>query len=303
MKHFIDTKRLLSINLRLFDDGGAGAGNGAAGSSAAPATNQQLQQNVQQQTAAQGQGPTPAQKAADFERLIKGDYKDEFDARTQKIIDTRFKDYKALESQAQTLKNLDPVIDLLATKYGVDRNDLQALTKAMEDDKSYFEDEAIKRGMTVEQYKQIRAVERENLELRRAADARQRQEQADQIINLWNQQTEECRKFYPNFSLETEVTNPNTGKRFEALIKSGVDVKTAYEVIHNDEIMTNAMSYTAQKVQQMTVNDIKARGMRPAENGGGGSAANMTKSDPSKFTRADREKLARRALRGERIEL
>ena len=300
MKHFYDMTRLLSINLRLFDEGGAaGAANGAAGSSVTPASN-----NQQQQTAAQEQKPvSPAQKAADFEKLIKGDYKNEFDARTQKIIDTRFKEFKAYESQAQTLKSLEPVIDMLASKYGVDRNDMQALTKAMEDDKSYFEDEAIKRGMTVEQYKQIRAVERENLELRRAADARQRKEQADQIISRWNEQAAECQKFYPNFSLEDEVTNPTTGKRFEALLKSNVDVRTAYEVIHKDEIMTNAMSYTAQKVQQMTVNDIKARGMRPAENGGGGSAANMSKADPSKFTRADREKLARRALRGERIEL
>ena len=301
MKHFLDMK-LLPINLQLFDDGGGGAGasGGDAGSSAAPAPEQQ-----QQQTATNEQKTvTPAQKAADFEKLIKGDYKAEFDARAQQIIDTRFKDYKALESQAQQLKSLDPVLDLLSTKYGVDRNDLTALTKAMEDDKSYFEDEALKRGMTVEQYKQFRTVERENLELRRASEARQRQEQADQIISRWNQQTEDCKKVYPNFSLEAEATNPQTGKRFEALLKSGVDVRTAYEVIHKDEIMSNAMSYTAQQVQQMTVNDIKARGMRPAENGGSGrGAANMTTNDPSKLTRADREKLARRAMRGERIEL
>lgn len=57
------------------------------------------------------------------------------------------------------------------------------------------------------------------------------------------------------------------------LLRSGVDARTAYEVVHKDEIIGGAMQYTAQRVQEKVVNDIRARGMRPPENGGSGHRA------------------------------
>jgi len=307
------------LNLRLFDGEGAGSGaaapNGeggapsAQGSQGEPGGSSSLA-NVQygKEPRAKADGEAQATKKdatakkaevsvtsdaddarrAEFERLIKGEYKDLFDERAQQIINTRFKDTKALEAQANQAKALAPVLDLLASKYGVDSTDAAALAK----------------GLTVEQLKSIKRLERENAEFKRAAQEQQRRANADRIYAQWEQQSEAMKGLYPGFDLRTECNNPETGKRFVGLLKSGVDVKTAFEVIHKDELIGGAMQYTAQAVQKKVTDDIRARGMRPAENGGSGtSAATTRKADPSTWTKKDREEVSRRVMRGERIEL
>lgn len=322
------------LNLHLFEGEGAGSGAAASGSAAgsptAPAAQGKAERNplanVQYgkqaqatpepaEPAAQNNAPAdktnnPAttdveqQRKAEFERLIKGEYKDLFDERTQKIINTRFKENKALEEQANRAKALDPVLDLLSSKYGVDSADVENLVKAIQEDNSYYEDEAAEKGLTVEQLKHIKKIERENAEFKRAVEEQKRRADADKIYAEWQQQSEECQRTYANFNLQAECANEETGKRFLNLLKSGVDVKTAYEVVHKDELIGGAMQYTAQTIQQKTVNDIRARGMRPTENGASGnSAAVITKTDPKTFTKKDRAEIVRRVRLGERIEL
>ena len=109
---------------------------------------------------------------------------------------------------------------------------------------------------------------------------------------------------YPGLSLEAEANDPETGEQFMRLLSSGVDVRTAYEVIHKDDIISGAMHYTAQKVKEKTVNDIRARGLRPQENGAQGStAAKVVKSDPKSWTDKDMDEVIRRVAAGERIVL
>lgn len=246
---------------------------------------------------------TALDKRAAFDELIKGEYKDVFAERTQQIINARFKQTKALEEQAERLKTLSPVLDMIASRYGVDASDAEALAKAIEEDDSYYEAEASEKGLTVEQLKHMKRMERENAAFKRAAEEAQRRRQAEQTLAIWNQQAEDCKRFYGNFDLAEECSNPGTGQRFLGLLQSGVDVRTAYEVIHKDDIIGGAMQYTAQAIQKKTVDDIRARGMRPAENGGGGNAAAIiTKKDVSSLTKKDREEISRRVMRGERIE-
>jgi hypothetical protein len=324
-------KRLYTfLNLRLFDGEGTGAGgaapnggDGAYGASSAkdkasggsapkvlygrqreaePPSTSEIPKTKEPDVSV----TTDAEEArrAEFERLIKGDYKDLFDERVQRNINARFKEMDGYKSKAAQADALSPVLDLLASKYGVDGKNVDAIVKAIEEDDGYYEEEAADKGLSVEQLKYVKRMERENAELRRAAQERERQQLADQQYSQWLQQGDECKRVYPGFDFKTEVTNPETGNRFFGLIQNGVDVKTAYEVLHKDDIIGGAMQYTAQAVQQKTVNDIRARGMRPAENGGGGnSPAVIVKNDPKTFTKKDREEIARRALRGERIEL
>lgn len=146
-------------------------------------------------------------------------------------------------------------------------------------------------------------MERENAQFRRTEEERARQENADRILAGWMQQTEQVKQAYGSFDLRNEINDPETGERFLGLLRSGVDVKTAYEVIHKDDIIGGAMQYTAQQVEKRTVDAIRARGMRPQENGGSSAAAVIRKTDPKSFTRKDREEISRRVLRGERIEL
>ena len=193
-------------------------------------------------------------------------------------------------------------MDLLAGKYGVDPGNVDVLIKAIQDDDSYYENEALEKGLTVEQLKHIKQMERENAEYKRIAEERQRIDQSQMIQQQWLQQSEAFRQFVPDFDLEAALGDPETGERFGALLARGIDVKSAYELIHMNEIMSGGMQYAVQQTKQKITNDIRARGMRPVENGGN-VAVTTSKPDPSKWTKKERDEIAKRAMRGERIEL
>ena len=80
-------------------------------------------------------------------------------------------------------------------------------------------------------------------------------------------------------------------------------MRTAYEVLHKDEIIPAAMQFTAKTVESKLAKKIAAGGQRPAENGMGSGSPAVVKSDPSQWTRADREEIRRRVARGEKIRL
>lgn len=308
----MEIEHMLSLNLQLFGEGGGDGGAGGEGSaSAATEAGPQDLSKVQYGKAAapakpmQQEAPAeaPAPDAdAEFEELIKGKYKDQFGKRTQKIINDRFKETKSLEAKASNADKLAPIMDLLASKYGVDSTDVDKLVKAVQEDDSYYEDEALDKGLTVKQLKEMKALERENAEFKRQAEAQQRQVRTNQIMDQWSQQANDTAKVYPGFDLNAELSNQESGQRFQDLLRSGIDVRTAFEVIHKDELISGAMRYTAQQVAAKTAADIRTRGQRPVENGSSKrGAVEVRKSDPRQLTKADREEIARRVLRGEKI--
>lgn len=307
-------EKLFCLDLRLFDggEGGDGAAAGEAqdshsaagdGKRANPLADivygkQPASEVPEDAQAAAEQGTSDntevKDKNAAFEKLIRDEYKEQFAARTQAIIDKRFKESKALEAQINESK---PILDMLAQKYGVSDGDLKKLAEAIEEDDSYYADEAAQRGMTVEQLKQMKKMERENAELKRSVLETQRREEAEKVYGEWLQQAESMKEIYPSFDLGTECQD----SRFVDLLKNNIDMRTAYEVLHRDEILSGAMQYTAQKVSQQLVNGIKAKGNRPTENGISTQSAAVVKSDVNALTRKDRDEIERRVMRGERI--
>ena len=231
---------------------------------------------------------------AEFEKLIKGEYKDLYDARVQDTIQKRLKGTK---ETVEKYESLMPTIDLLAKKYGVKADDIEGLNKAIEEDDSFFEDEALERGITVEQLKEIRKMERENAELKRQMQEQETQEKASKIYASWMDQAEKTKSVYPSFDLNSEMQNP----KFVDLLRSNIDVRTAYEVLHKDEIIPAAMQFTAKAVEQKITNKIISYGSRPTENGMNSQSASLVKSDVSQLSKADRAEIIRRVARGEKI--
>lgn len=273
----------LELILGLFGEGGGASGGAATGG-----------QGGEAGTAAEAQQTTD--KAAQFDALIKGEYREEYDRRFKQGLDRRFKETETLRQQTEAAK---PLMELLAGKYGVDAGDLEGLLKAAEADESYYEEEAAEKGLSVQQLKQFKQMERENAKLKAAAEERQRVERANQVQAKWAQETEALKTVYPTFDFAQEAQN----ERFTKLLMSGVDVRTAYEVCHSDEIISGAMQFTAQRVKEKTVNNIRARGMRPDEGGLGNHPAGDGQMDVTKLTKQQRAELAQRALRGEQITL
>lgn len=289
---------LYALNLQLFAEGGDG-GTGAEGSTAdtgefADSTQGVNGGNTNVQTPdAQETDANPVDRKAEFKKLIKGEYKDEF----QSIIKDRLKGTK---EQIARLDSLAPLLELVASKYGVDSQDTEALVKAIEDDDSYFEAEAMERGITVEELKRVRKIEKENEAFRKADAERAEREQQAERFQTWFNQAEEAKQFYPNLDLEHEL---ESNEAFGRLLLAGVDVKSAYQVIHQDEIIPAVMQHTAKTVAKKVTDNIAANGRRPSEGGISSQSASVTKTDVSKLTNAEMDELIRKARNGERIVL
>ena len=310
-RHFI----IPMLNLQLFAEGAGGAGAGAGdggtaqgqGVTAAAALPQTkgeksnplagVKYGIQEEIAAPAaEVPNTAtpDRNAEFEALIKGEYKDLYDAKMQDTIQKRLKGTKETVDKYNALQ---PVLEILGKKHGVDATDIEALTKAIEEDDSYFEEEAMQKGMTVEQLKEFRKIERENAEFKAQMEEQKRQENGQKLYAAWMQQAEDAKKVYPSFDLRAEMNNP----RFVDLLRSNIDVRTAYEVLHKDEIIPAAMQFTAKTVESKLAKSIAANGARPSENGMSSQSAAVVKSDVSQLSKEDRAEIIRRVARGEKI--
>lgn len=306
------------LNLQLLAEGGSGASSGDGGTvggetsvTGANAVSQtkgvksnplanvkygiQAEENAQTTDVQENEAAVaPVDRNAEFEKLIKGEYKDLYDARMQDTIRSRLKGTKETVDKYNALT---PTLELLAQKYGVDVNNIEALNKAIQDDDSYFEEEALEKGMSVETLKEIKAMKRENEELRRQESERRNQENRDRTYARWMEQAKQAQQFYPSLNISEEAKNP----QFLSLLNAGIDVKTAFEVIHKDEMIPAAMQYTAKTVAEKIVNSIQANGTRPVENGMSSQSAATVKRDVSQLTKADRLEVERRVRNGEKI--
>ena len=289
------------LNLQLFAEGAGGAaGTGGDGGTAqgqgVTAVAAMPQTKGVTAPAAEVQNPTeaPPDLNAEFEQLIKGQYKEQYDTRVQDTIRKRL---KGTQEIVDKYNSLIPTLELMAKKHGVDADDIAALNKAIQDDDSYFEEEALEKGMTVQQLKEFKKMERDNAELRKQIQAQKNQENANKLYASWMNQAEEAKKVYPSFNLKAEMENP----KFQDLLRSNIDVKTAYEVVHKDEIIPAAMQFAAQTVESKYAKKIAANGARPAENGMSSGSPAVVKVDVSRLTKAERQAYIRRAQQGETI--
>ena len=294
-------QKMLALDLQLFAEGGGAEGGAAAtGESATPNSGVnaggeivlpgKVQDADAQQNTADGND-----RVAQFKALIEGEYKDLYDQNVKNILQKRLKNSKQYEEKYNAMQ---PMLEMLSGKYGVDVADIDSLKKAIEDDDSFYEEEAAEKGLTVEQLKNIRKMERENANLKRQMEEQSIQNKANQLYASWLDQANSLKSIYPSFNLEAELQNP----RFVDLLKSNIDVRTAYEVIHKDDIIRGAMQFTANTVEQKLTNKIRS-GNRPAENGLNSQSPAVVKTDVSKMTKSEREELIERARRGERIVL
>lgn len=304
-----------NINLQLFADGGAAGGDGGAAAAAgngdatgvqAPDAGVQknrrkrenplanVQYGIQQQSA-------PAETAAEqgteaeetFESLIKGKFKADFDSHVQNIIRERFKNQQNDSAELEELRKLKAAV---GKKFDVAEDNLAGMIEAVEFDEEALEIEAAQRGMTTDALKTVKRLESQNEQLKQREQKSIVEQRMQQHYNTLAQQGEAVKAMYPGFDLMQEMQN----SKFARLTAPGVniDVQTAYEIVHKDEIM----AMHAKQQAQAFAKSVKANGARPAENGlRGEQGASTVKTDPRQLTRADREEIKRRVARGERI--
>lgn len=285
------------FDLQLFsEEGGAAADEGTF---ASPAAENPESNGVA--TGGEGEQVAPAEEPT-FDDLIKGQYKKEFGAKVQEAVNKRFKNQQDYQEKWD---RLSPLLGMLGQRYGVGPGengeiDLNALQQQITNDTSLYEQEAFDRGMRPEDLQLIKQLEYENEQLRRVNEANAMEEQSQAAYRALVEEGEHLKSVYPDFDLGLEMQNPDFGR----LIAVDIPLRTAYEIVHKDEIMEGSMRYAVQQTEEKIANSIKSGMKRPAENGTQGqSAGNQGRLDPSKLTREQLAEIKRRAERGERITL
>jgi len=230
----------------------------------------------------------------EYRELMSGKFKDLYAEETQRMINRRFADDTAMRNRMEQMQR---AIDIVAQRYGVEDGNLDKVTNALLNDDRALKEGAEAAGMTVEQYKELERLKRDNKALQaQQQNVLSQQMRERQIQDVYRQSVELKQKF-PGFDLETELQDRN----FVDAINKGVPLEQWYKAKYFDMFVGEAANMAAAQAQKATVDNIRAKGMRPAENGASASSAFTVKDDVSKLTKKDRAEIARRVNKGESI--
>lgn len=231
-----------------------------------------------------------------FEQILEDpDYRAAYDAGVGRAVQNRLKSAKAREKQ------LAPMLELLAGKYGVQAGetgefDIAALTRAVQDDDAYYEDEAIQRGMTVAELKRTKRLEREHQEMQAEIQRRQAEDERKAFFQNLQRQEAEVQAKFPGFSIEQVKDNDN----FWRMMQAGVPMEAAVVALNHEKILGGAMQYAAGRAAQSVANSVQAGARRPRENG---ATATPAAAAVLPMTRERMEEIKQRLNRGERVVL
>ena len=269
---------LFDADFALFD--GEGGGEGAAAPAAAAAqgdagAGQQQGQGAPQQAQSKDTDPQASDKErrSAFQTLINGEYKDLYDQSLQRVASNRVKEAARLRQQ---MEGLQPVLDTLSRRYGVDGSDPARLAQAIESDTALWAEAAEQAGMSVEQYNRMRQLEQQNARFLAQQRDSQARYLAERKYQQWVAEAETVKAEYPEFDFASLQGN----ELFGLMLKNGFPMKQAYRAVMVDDIEARAKA----EQEKAVTDNIRAKGARPREAGGTGGAFTV-KEDVSKMSR------------------
>lgn len=318
-----------AVDLQLFAEGGDGAGDGSAGGDGAapaaaekaasapaqgkgreaaaaevdemlspaeePGAEEDAAEGEEQDGAADKSSTDPEAHRKAFGELMRGEYNREFG---EMIVQATQKAYDSILNEQGPVGR---ILNALGQKYGTAPGDYEALAAAVEGgvvkDDAYYEDMAMKKGISVQLAKEMDALESENAKHRAAEQQRAEAAKMEAIQQEWDAAAERIRAEDPGFDIKTALADPD----FAQMLKLGVKMEDAYKARYFDDIMARRTTQTAKTVEKGVEARIRQRGARPSENGTNPGGAAVLKTDVSKLTSAQCEELERRAMRGQII--
>ena len=287
-----------TMKLQMFAEGGDGAAEGTGEATAAEkAASAPAQGKGREAAAAEADksstDPETHRKA--FGELMRGEYNREFG---EMIVQATQKAYDSILNEQGPVGR---ILNALGQKYGTAPGDYEALAAAVEGgvvkDDAYYEDMAMKKGISVQLAKEMDALESENAKHRAAEQQRAEAAKMEAIQQEWDAAVERIRAEDPGFDVKAALADPD----FAQMLKLGVKMEDAYKARYFDDIMARRTTQTAKTVEKGVEARIRQRGARPAENGTNPGGAAVLKTDVSKLTPAQCEELERRAMRGQII--
>lgn len=260
-----------------------------------PGTEEDAAEGEKQDGAADKSGTDPEAHRKAFGELMRGEYNREFG---EMIVQATQKAYDSILNEQGPVGR---ILNALGQKYGTAPGDYEALAAAVEGgvvkDDAYYEDMAMKKGISVQLAKEMDALESENAKHRAAEQQRAEAAKMEAIQQEWDAAAERIRAEDPGFDIKTALADPD----FAQMLKLGVKMEDAYKARYFDDIMARRTTQTAKTVEKGVEARIRQRGARPAENGTNPGGAAVLKTDVSKLTPQQCEELERRAMRGQII--
>lgn len=265
---------------------GSAAGNGAGEGDHAPS-----QSNGEQKVT-----------KSDLKALLKSDpeLKAQYDQQMSSAIKRRFQDQEALTKSNEEYKRM---AQLLVEAYPDAPQDGSAasMIQYLEGKNDLWAEAAAEQGMSVEAFKKMKSYERENAALLGEQRAQQEAMRRQQMFETWDAQIPEVEAKYPEFDVQAEANDPETGKSFTDLLGMGWSMLQAYEAIHVNDLMNRTAKAASQQAAASTAQQIRAAQGRPLENGASRQSKIGNAVDPSKFTDEDFERINRKVAAGEHV--
>ena len=260
-----------------------------------PGVEEDAAEGEEQDGAADKSSTDPETHRKAFGELMRGEYNREFGEMIVQATQT------AYDSILNEQGPVGRILNALGQKYGTAPGDYEALAAAVEGgvvkDDAYYEDMAMKKGISVQLAKEMDALESENAKHRAAEQQRAEAAKMEAIQQEWDAAAERIRAEDPGFDIKTALADPD----FAQMLKLGVKMEDAYKARYFDDIMARRTTQTAKTVEKGVEARIRQRGARPAENGTNPGGAAVLKTDVSKLTPQQCEELERRAMRGQII--
>lgn len=277
------------LNLQLFaDDGGSSgvigsdAGNNGAGNTTTTETDD-----------------TNTDDRSERYKQFRKEFDKEFGAEVQGLMTKRFKKIDAERQKSKEYKDkTSSVLEALSVKYNVNADDIDAIKAAVDKDNSYYEDAAYERGIPVDEFKRVKGIENENRRLNLERQQTQDEMRRARFEQRLNQEISVTQASYPQFNIRQEAENP----QFTRLVESGVPVKTAFEIVHHEEIAEQIRRQAASEVAQKMRIDANSNAKRPKDNIQGSGGAVSFATSVSKLTNERMDDIKARVMRGEKID-
>lgn len=193
--------------------------------------------------------------------------------------------------KTERLDKLAPMLEVLQKHYGV--SDESALIDRVQND--MISQIAYNEGIPEDQYRARMESERQMQDMQRQLKDFQHQQFISALTNDVSKLAEQNAELYSGI----DVNELSENQQFLALLSQGFDVKKAYDALHLDEITQKL----AQKTSKQVVDNIIAKGSRPAESAAVSVGAANTSNNVASMSDDEIDALISRAARGEKIEL
>lgn len=316
-------EKYLKVIINLFDGDGAGTtsnGGETAGNGSGAATGTQTAEIKQEtktkaqrlglsddllesyqnayegeskETATEADEPIESENLDDeFERMIKGKYKEQFGKKMNSSFSDRFSKAKnQIDALTNQLNEGNEILNIIANKYNVDGKDTKTLLKAVKEDSSYFSEKALDSGMTAEELQEKYFSDKEANETKEELNRLKQERAMAQLDTRLKNLAGKTRETYPQFDLQEEMNNPaftaaldfianrNTEKNKATGRNDEVfDTTFAYEMAHADELRQQMVNRTAKAAMSAATKHMQANSNRISENVNQRSSRNVGKS-------------------------